>query len=63
MRRAAPFLLLLVMLGVAPPSASGADRRGIVGVMVVKVDGSIDGTVDGYLRDAIATRRTTAQRS
>ena len=52
MRRAAPFLLLLVLLGVPEPAT--AQTSGSSSVLVVKVDGSIDGTVDAYLRDAIA---------
>lgn len=52
MRRAAPFLLLLFVLGAA---AHGAGAQEVAGsVVVVEVDGSIDRTVDAYLREAIA---------
>lgn len=49
MRRAAP-LLVLVGLWSALPAAAQSDPASVV---VVKVDGSIDGTVAGYLDDAL----------
>lgn len=52
MRRAAPFLLLAAIAGVLP--AAAAAQSGEPSVAVVKVDGSIDRTVAGYLLDAIA---------
>lgn len=50
MRRAAPFLLLIALLSSA--DATLAQEEG-ASVAVVKVDGSIDRTVAGYLRDAV----------
>jgi membrane-bound serine protease (ClpP class) len=50
MRRAASFLLLIALLTSA--EATRAQEQG-PSVAVVKVDGSIDRTVAGYLRDAI----------
>jgi membrane-bound serine protease (ClpP class) len=58
MRRAAPVLLAVVLLALVPRAAHaqgetvGPDASS--SVMVVKVDGSIDRTVEAYLRDAIA---------
>lgn len=52
MRRAAPFLLLAALLGAAPQSARAQAEE--PSVVVVKVDGSIDRTVNGYLVDALA---------
>ena len=51
MRRVAPFLLLAALLA-ALPTAAGAQARQ-PSVAVVKVDGSIDRTVGGYLLDAL----------
>jgi membrane-bound serine protease (ClpP class) len=51
MRRLAP-LFLLVGLVAAWPGAAGA-QESEASVVVVKVDGSIDGTVAGYLREAL----------
>lgn len=51
MRRAVPLLLLAALIGV--PVAAAA-QEGAASVAVVKVDGSIDGTMAAYLRDALA---------
>jgi membrane-bound serine protease (ClpP class) len=53
MRRVGPFVLALTLLALAPDAAS-AQASTSSSVVVVKVDGSIDRTVDGYLRDALA---------
>ena len=59
MRRAALSLVLAALavpaIIVAAPRDARAQDRSTSAVVVVKVDGSIDGTVDGYLRDAIAS--------
>jgi len=59
MRRAALSLVLAALavpaIIVAAPRDARAQGRSTSAVVVVKVDGSIDGTVDGYLRDAIAS--------
>lgn len=52
MRRAAPFLLLAALLAAAPQS--GRAQAEEPSVVVVKVDGSLDRTVNGYLLDALA---------
>jgi membrane-bound serine protease (ClpP class) len=53
MRRVAPFLLLFGLLAAwSSPAGAQQDEPSVV---VVEVDGSIDGTVAGYLRDAIAS--------
>jgi membrane-bound serine protease (ClpP class) len=56
MRRAAPLLFAASLLALAPRAASAQTVRpdASSNVMVVKVDGSIDRTVDAYLRDALA---------
>lgn len=51
MRRAAPFLLLIALALAWPRSAYAQDDG--ASVVVVKVDGSMDRTVAGYLRDAL----------
>lgn len=51
MRRAVPLLLLAVLIGVPLVAAA---QGGPALVAVVKVDGSIDGTMAAYLRDALA---------
>jgi membrane-bound serine protease (ClpP class) len=51
MRRAVPFLLVVAVVCVVASTASAQDAE--PSVAVVKVDGSIDRTVAGYLRDAI----------
>jgi membrane-bound serine protease (ClpP class) len=57
-RRVLPLLALAALLlvpAVASAQSSSTPAPGTEpAVMVVKVDGSIDGTVDGYLRDALA---------
>lgn len=61
MRRAAPFLLLAALLSAllaALPEAAGA-KADEPSVAVVKVDGSIDRTVAGYLLDAIGDAEST----
>ncbi|HYF11944.1 MAG TPA: hypothetical protein VEC09_06540, partial [Actinomycetota bacterium] len=45
---------LLAMTVVVPGLAVAQTPEPTSAVMVVKVDGSIDRTVDGYLRDALA---------
>jgi membrane-bound serine protease (ClpP class) len=52
MRRIAPFALLLAIVGAA--SGLAAAQTAEPSVAVVKVDGSIDRTLEGYLLDAIA---------
>lgn len=52
MRRAAPVLLLLALSSLAPQQAVAQEDEG--SVLVVKVDGSIDRTLVGYLLDALA---------
>ncbi len=51
MRRVAPFLLLVALAGV---SSARAAEPAEASVSVVKVDGSIDRTVAGYLREQIS---------
>lgn len=51
MRRVVPLLLFLSVLAAAPAGAGA--QEAVASVVVVKVDGSIDRTVNGYLRDAI----------
>jgi len=51
MRRAAPFLLLALLLALALPAAGQPTEASVV---VIEVAGSIDRTVAGYLRDALA---------
>jgi membrane-bound serine protease (ClpP class) len=59
MRRAALSLVLAALavpaIIVAAPRAAHAQDRSTSAVVVVKLDGSIDGTVEGYLRDAITS--------
>ena len=52
MRRAAPFFLLAALLAAAPQVAGAQGDE--PSVVVVKVDGSVDRTVAGYLLDALA---------
>ncbi|MGZ5353387.1 MAG: NfeD family protein [Actinomycetota bacterium] len=51
MRRVAPFLLLVALAAAWPQDAVAQAED--ASVVVVKVDGSIDRTVAGYLRDAL----------
>jgi membrane-bound serine protease (ClpP class) len=51
MRRTAPFLLLATLVALLPSDAGAQAIE--PSVAVVKVDGSIDGTVQGYLLDAL----------
>lgn len=51
MRRPAPFLLLALLLWLAPAVAA---QEAEASVVVVEVDGSIDRTISGYLREALA---------
>jgi membrane-bound serine protease (ClpP class) len=51
MRRLIPILLLAGLLAAWPGPASAQEAE--ASVVVIEVDGSIDGTVAGYLRDAL----------
>jgi membrane-bound serine protease (ClpP class) len=60
MRRSVPFVLpLLVFAGLFGGSVGPAGTQEQASVVVVKVDGSIDRTVAGYLRDALADAERT----
>jgi membrane-bound serine protease (ClpP class) len=57
MRRAAPVLFAVTLFALVPAVATAQESVGPAdssSVMVVKVDGSIDRTVDGYVRDELA---------
>lgn len=60
MRRSVPFVLpILVFAGLFAGSVGPAGAQEEASVVVVKVDGSIDRTVAGYLRDALADAERT----
>jgi membrane-bound serine protease (ClpP class) len=60
MRRPAPFVLLfLAFAGLVAGLAGPAAAQEEASVVVVKVDGSIDRTVAGYLREALADAERT----
>ena len=61
MRRPASFVLLVLSSAglLAGPTGPAAAQEEVASVAVVKVDGSIDRTVAGYLRDALADAERT----